>query len=293
MVKLWKIFGRKPKKASRKFYIIFPSANHDLCFFIAEYISNKFLEVDCTAIEYERFSKNTFKRIEEFLRESCVLIIGYEGNLALENCYKLGIAYAHKRQVILINLQPKDDQSNGEDSCLMDIPEYISYHFWIPYIAKRSDQFTSRIENIIAIVLSGDMIKTLYQKSIDICEAIENDFGCSIEKVNVEIFENKLAGAGSDMFRSLAELYIDDDEKLHHSLLYLIVKNTEDVLSILRSRKDAAKISEDFDKISNYYIVGNPTIENKTNNNYLGGANVGNFTNEMKGAAQQKSKTSD
>lgn len=288
MIRLQNLFGRKQREASRKFYIIFPSSDHSLCLHIAGYISNKFSEADCTAIEYEGFNKNTFKRIERLLRETCVLIIGYEGDLALENCYKLGIAYAHKRQVVLINLRPKNASSGEGDSYLADIPEYISYHFWIPYVAELPTQFQSRIENVIEIIISGDMIRTLYQKSIDICETIENNFGCSIDKVDRKTFEGNLTGAGSDVFKALTELYVDDDEKLHHSLLYLVVKNSEDVLSILRSQKETEKISEDFRTIKNYHIYGNQIIGSKIYNNYLDGASIDNFANEVKDDAQQR-----
>lgn len=292
MMRFRRLFSMGKRKKNRlhrqTFYFIFPSYARKLCLSVVEHIKSKF-PIQYTTVEYSTFDKKALKDIENKLREDCVLVIFYGEKLTLENCYKLGIAFAHRKQVVLVSLC-----SNGANDGKVSnkyskgIPEYVRYQFWVLYTEDQTSQFVARIDNIVDIILSGNTIRALYQKSIDICESIERENKCHIEKVNWHTFERKLQRVENDLLESLSVLYIDDDEDLHTSLLYLIVKNYEDVMTLLRSFEKTRKVSEDFTKIENNYnyISGDQIVGNKEVNNNLQGANVANFANEVKDNAR-------
>jgi hypothetical protein len=300
MIKFRGIFKKKELKSQfslQKVYVVFPSSEREICYMIAQHVSSKF-SIQCDAVEYDALDKKKLKDIEKIFQEACILIVIYKGEFTLENSYKLGIAHAHKRKVVLVNLQPIQEEDNGKIRCFREVPKFIRYHFSILYKEEPRDQFLNELENIVSILLSGSLSKALYQKASDICNELENKNNCFVDMIDEVTFESELLKSDVDTMRFLSEMYIDDDEKLRSSLLYLVAKNKSNVFNFLRSRDSTKKISEDFMKIdrsynNNYYFSGDQIVMgdkiDEIINNDLSGSNIDNFANQVKDSSSQQS----
>ena len=283
--------SREKKTAEREtLYIIFPSSHHELCLTTAEYIHRTF-KVTCVAIEYrENNKKKTFEEVEKFLRVHCILIVGYKGRLTPENCYKLGIAHGHMKQVILVNLSPIEEiRKDGTTYYLSGVPKYVRRQFLITYPEGANDIFLISLKRIIPALIGGNSVAAvLYQKALNICEGIENDYGYFIEKIDDVPFIAEIESQEPKFINSLLSLYVNDDERLTAALLFLIAKKEREVFTFLSSNKGTQSISQDFIKIENNFVFGDQVKGNKVNND-LSWSRISNFSNEMKDNAQQHS----
>ncbi|MBD2231202.1 hypothetical protein [Phormidium tenue] len=234
-------------------YIIFPHEWHKACDFIAHQICKK-LKVRCFSIKYRALNRSHVKQISGFLKQGCVLVIGYEGSMIDENYYKLGIANAFDRQVILVDL--------NASNVPIYIPEYINYQFHI----KRKDEsseYYMRLEHAIAQVLSGDIKAMLYEKVMQKCELIEGKTGKTIKKVDEETFFSRLQDQLTEEHTSFDEdilysLYLDDDDEALAKLLDLISQDRIEVLDALNP--DLKKLNETGKNKQNTYISGDYNV---------------------------------
>ena len=269
MKKVADFFRKKHKNTSQvtNFYIVFPHSHGNIGCFMANHLSQKF-PITCTSITYKKFDKVISGKIEKETQEACILVIGYTGIITAENCYKLGIANARKKQIILINLCPQKDE-NCKNRYILGIPNYIRYHFLVILREGEgaSENFLEKMENLTSVLLGGNLISALYQKAVDICDTFGNEINHHIEKLDEFSFQPQLKRITAKYsIEELFLLYINDDDELRSDLLYLIVKNKTEFMEILLSRNPKLQDLKNFNYLK---------IENKIINQYGRGDNYG------------------
>jgi hypothetical protein len=97
--------------------IVFPS-NYTIFFenVVQNEVREKF-KISCNIHPYQELTKGIVQDIQKQLQKSCILILGYDGEIKAEQAYKLGIAHAYKSCVILINLEENRNKP-------LNLPEY-------------------------------------------------------------------------------------------------------------------------------------------------------------------------
>jgi hypothetical protein len=208
-------------------YVIFPHTQERLCEFITQHIIDSF-DIICEAITYD-CDKINIKKIKEIIEEQCILIIGYEGNISHENCYKLGMAHAKSRIVILTNILPNQDIYLYKEN-----PDYIRKHFFIIFQSKsiykdELKKITKKLEDIINIILINDFSSILYMKAIDWCNRLETKTKTNIMKLDRNLFNLRLIKYEEYFLKKiqkkLFDLYLEDDKYLYKILLECICED--------------------------------------------------------------------
>jgi len=213
--------------------IAFPNTQHYLCNSVAKHVRKTF-NTECDVIIYD-FNKDKIKQIQNILQEKCILIIGYEGKISIENSYKLGLAHAHGIQVILVNLLPLFDK--GKNNINSGVPLYVRYQYLIIFDPENPKEFLDRIESILSVLLKGSLIDALYQRALDIWTSVEDKARCSIQKTNKTSFEDNLLNLPRSERDSLYDLYINNDDSLYDILVSALAENIEMVLKVLYNHK--------------------------------------------------------
>ncbi|MBD2354819.1 hypothetical protein H6G41_09300 [Tolypothrix sp. FACHB-123] len=223
-----------------KIYVIFPNSRKSLCEIITQHIIELFGNtICCEGITYS-LNNIDIKKINKILQDKCILIIGYEGNISYENCYKLGMAHAKDRIVILINILPKDDYIFKEN------PEYIRKHFFVAFQVnkKELERITKTLEDIINVILINDFSSILYLKAIHLCNDLEVETKITITKLDKNLFESRLSKYEEYFLKQhqkkLFDLYLEDDKSLYITLLYCICEDKYQLLEI----EDKANIQQ-------------------------------------------------
>ncbi len=214
-------------------YVIFPHSRKTLCEIITQHIIESFESVCCEGIIYSS-NKIDIKKINKILEKKCILIIGYEGNISYENCYKLGMAHAKDRIVILINILPKDNYVFKEN------PEYIRKHFFLICQANKHKEELERIkkdiEDIINVILINDFSSILYLKAIHLCNDLEAETKITITKLDENSFKHRLSKYEEHFFKTyetrIFDLYLEDDKGLYLILLYCICEDKYKLMEI-------------------------------------------------------------
>ncbi|MBN3927675.1 hypothetical protein [Nostoc sp. NMS4] len=220
-------------------YVIFPQSQEGLCEFITQHIIESF-SIECEGITYD-YDKINIKKINKIIEEQCILIIGYEGNISYGNCYKLGMAHAKNRIVILINILPDQDINYKEN------PEYIRKHFFVIFqsfvISQSEDAYkeelkkiTRNLEAIINVILINDFSSILYLKAIEWCNILETKTKVTITKLDQNVFNNRLIQYKEHFLKkyntTLFDLYLEDDKSLYKILLQCICDDKYDRMKI-------------------------------------------------------------
>lgn len=82
------------------------------------------LRFDYSLYKYEDLNRSIIQNIKTKLKNHCILIIAYENEISLMHFYKLGLAHAHGKYAIVLELK----QSNNK---LSSIPDCIGNTFFI------------------------------------------------------------------------------------------------------------------------------------------------------------------
>jgi hypothetical protein len=234
------------KSDCRKCWIIFPKSQRDLCNLLIGYIHVNF-KIACDYILYESLDKSKTLKINEAFQEACVLIMGYEGELSYELCYKLGLAHGCRKQLILVRLYSPSESKNQR------IPDFIRANFFLSCELRGEVEinvFVDEMLDILTHVLSGDLSILLYKKALKFCSSLENDSGCSIGIISKSSFLGLLINeTHAKPYGNLtAASYLYDHEELYWQLILLIAKEPTSVLRAFSSLKE--KIKKDPDSIS-------------------------------------------
>lgn len=243
-----------------KIYVIFPESLENLCENITQHIIQSFgITIYCEHITYSP-NKIDIKKINKILEEKCILIIGYEGNLSYENYYKLGMAHAKDRIVILINILTQADYIFKEN------PEYIRKHFFVAFQVSRKEleKVKKALENIIKVISENDFSSILYFKAIQLCNALEAETKIIITKLDKESFKLRLSEYEEHFSiqheKKIFDLYLEDDKKLYITLLYCICEDKYQIVEIegkANIQRQSQLISNDSynqEKLENFLI---------------------------------------
>ncbi|MDF5737635.1 MULTISPECIES: hypothetical protein [unclassified Nostoc] len=141
---------------------------------------------------------------------------------------------------------------------------------------------------------------SLYHQALDYCKHLEKITGSNIEKVDFDLFRNRLTDYEEKNGReTLNQLFINKSDELYTDLLDWIAYDKFQLCAVLLSAKKSLesrqKIQEgnpesDRSTIVNIYN-NNQQGEHKPmteNTNNLQGANIANFANEVKDNARQQ-----
>jgi hypothetical protein len=218
----------------KKVCIMFPRQWHQACDLISRRVAQK-LRIDCISIKFRYLARNHVSEISKLLKDGCVLVIGYEGDIRQEHFYKLGIANAFQRQVILVDLSPSK-------TIVKDVPEYVSYSFLIKR-RDESNEYVHQLEIAISEILNKDIESMLYRKAIHQCESLEKETGVSIQKINKEKFIEKLKKElsldgikyGEDVLYSL---YSNNDDDFLAQIIIIIAMEELAVIEALTVRAE-------------------------------------------------------
>lgn len=200
-------------------YIVFPQSLYKLMGLIKYTIENNH-NIKCTVYTYEskNLNKEQIKEIKEKLQDNWILILGYLGELNVENSYKLGLAYAYKSCVILIDF-------NYDTQFYIEIPQCIKYNFFIHQKIKQTkdvDVLLSILKKIVNVVLCGNIYDLMYEEAIGFCNFIETKKRCEIRRIEKEEFIANIQD--NDI-----ELYLKYEDKYYHNLFKKIISNEEDI----------------------------------------------------------------
>jgi len=219
---------------SYNFYVIFPCSKESMCEFIVERIRDTF-EVNCESITYKNHNIDTNK-INEILREECILIIGYEGDISYVNFYKLGMAHAKEKIVILINILSLRNKHSYKEN-----PQYIRKHFTILFWINNNyrlelEKIVQRLEDIIQVILINDLSNILYQKAINLCNILEEITNNSnIKKLNQDDFKSRLSKYEKYLIsnnKNLLNIFLQDDRSLRKILFECICEDKYERMEI-------------------------------------------------------------
>jgi hypothetical protein len=257
---------RRRKKFKRKYKylcIVFPEPYGELCDFIAERIGRKFL-ISCISIKYNRVGRQAIEQIESFLDHSCILIIGYTGELTSENFYKIGMAHARKGLVGLVDLCPTNEVSErfikGDPIC-REIPGFARYQYYGCFSEEAWTNFIGGMEQFVAAVIGNDLDRVLYQKALEACKRLEGSSMCFIEKRSEKEFllylRNERNSPQINYSHDILYSPYEDDDTLRSKLLYLIAKKELQVVAALsRNSMENSKTLKEFNQIvKNFYFV--------------------------------------
>jgi hypothetical protein len=308
-------------------YIIFPLNYEHIGKDISDSI-NKSIKINCSSIPYENNDKEILEKIKNSVHENCILVIGYSGELTSHNCYKLGMAYAHGKVVILVDILDRNKLLRDKKAKHIRNPKYVTEHYLIEFWGESgNDTFTWQLETlkkelkyIIRSFLKGDINSILYKRAISMCESLEIWTGCgSLKTIQKNGFQNRLRSYIRELIFSitnkhnsilednsideivnqdlLENFYINGQESLDIALLHAVTHNS----SKNELTKALQKIKEDTHyKIpaphSIMNIISNSTVNMPTGdinmnaqfNNNLQGSNIANFANEVQDSARQQ-----
>ncbi|MEH2112547.1 hypothetical protein [Nostoc sp.] len=221
-------------------YVIFPQSQERLCKFITDDIMETFSRIKCESITYD-LNKINIKKINELIKEQCIVIIGYEGNISYETCYKLGMAHAKNRIVILINILPQQDIYYKEN------PEYIRNHFFVRFqsfvLSASKDAYQEELKkiiktlrNIIHLILTDDFSSILYFKALEWCKILETKTEAIITKLDQSSFNKRIFKYEEELVkksdRKLLDLYLEDDKDLYMIFLECICEDKYERMKI-------------------------------------------------------------
>jgi hypothetical protein len=168
--------------------IIFPSTQAKIFTRILPSFLKKKIDLHYSFFAYENIDKKAVDFIRDICRNRCILVIAYRGKISLEHSYKLGIAHALNTCVILIDLEKEDSYT---------LPEYIKYKFMIYGVSLKEkeglENLLNKTREVIVVYLSGNTIEILYQEAISICAALEENQSISIDKVEKNVFIQRLS----------------------------------------------------------------------------------------------------
>jgi hypothetical protein len=243
---------------------------------------------------YQNIDRNLIQSVRTELREPCILIFAFYGEITLELSYKLGIAHAHDARVVLIDFRK---------NTLANFPNCINYDFLIQGVRLNStrdnniDEFFEKINSLMILCLSEDIREFLYEKAVALCEALEARSGCTIAKVDKTTFSKRIKD------HEISEC-LDNYNKSTGILLFSVVKDVRALSQVLLGEDplDGTPVIDNLDGSANLtsnfpiQIVANISNTNTQQKeqavseikNDLRGANIANFANEVKDNARQQ-----
>ena len=206
------------REENKRCYFLFPSSAGMLPDFLAAHIQAT-LCLECTPIQYTDITRAAVCDFADKLRKSCILIIGYDGNIRDCIFYKLGLAHALSCQVILVNLRLLSSLRQAE------LPNFIQYDFIILCKASESNPvnyMAKQIEVLIDSLANNELDSIFYNKALEVCHFTEGIMEKSFEKVSKAEFIRRINK--KSIRETIVFLRSNRDETrlnaiLHHALL--------------------------------------------------------------------------
>ena len=209
------------KREYENCYIVFS----DVCQTKANYIAARIMEefsLNCKVITYPIRKNEEMNKLDNYLQNDCILILGdldlfSEQNCnKLENFYKLGLAHGRDRPVILINFTENIELNQN------NIPPYIKYDFIIYSPPVVPEKVIIQIHQILSSIIRESRPEILYHKAVEIHEQLKKQSTFFIEKLDREDFAKAL---NPKTLTRYFDLYLNNkSEDLKFFLTNIVVK---------------------------------------------------------------------